>query len=236
MKKLYISIIISFSILNGGNNIIVVGEQLIYSASFNYVPAGTAELNIVGIENIMGSRAYHVRYQAKTKPVADRLFKIRDQIDTWIDVNELYTYRQIKDISEGKYSYKSDTWLNYADSIATNGSDTTKISGFVRDPYSLFYYLRSIELPIDSILTFTTFDRNKLTTFQMKVGKSESISVPAGKYNCIHIRPYNKDSNLFKNKGEMDLWFSQDDKRIPVQIIVKLKYGILTLKLQSVSY
>ena len=236
MKKFLIFIIVINSAITADDKVVLVGEQLTYTASFNYVPAGIAELNVVGVEKLMGNRAYHVRYQAKTKPVADKLFKIRDQIDTWIDVNEMFTYRQTKDISEGKYSYNSDTWFNYTDSIAVNGKDTTKLSGFVRDPYSLFYYLRSIELPVDSILTFTTYDRKKLTTFQMRVGNKERISVPAGKYDCIHVKPYNKDSTLFKNKGEMDLWFSQDDKRIPVQIIVKLKYGVLTLKLQSVSY
>ena len=105
----------------------------------------------------------------------------------------------------------------------------------MRDPYSLFYYLRSIDLPEDTVFTFTTYDRKKLTAFQMKVGQSETISVPAGRFKCFHIKPYSKNKNLLKNKGELDLWFTKDQKRLPVQIIVRLKYGVLILKLQSVS-
>lgn len=212
-----------------------MGEVLTYTASFNYIPAGTAELSVIGVEQIYGQDAFHVQYHARSGTVVDKLFRIRDKIDTWVDIDNLYTYRQVKDMSEGNYRHKSDTWMNYTDSIAISGQDTARLSGPVRDPYSLFYYLRTIDLPMDSVFTFTTYENKKLTSFQMKVGASETLEVPAGEFNCFHVRPYQKTKNLLKNKGELDLWFSTDKNRYPIQIILKLKYGTLKLKLQSIN-
>lgn len=232
LKMIIVCILLPVSSLTAQTRVLNVGEKLVYSASFNYIPAGIAELTVEGIDTLFDREALHVRYSAKSGKVVDRLFKIRDQIDTWLDLETLVTYRQIKDISEGLYTYNSDTWMNYADSIAVSGNDTTRLASHVRDPYSLFYYLRTLELPEDTIMTFTTFDRKKLTTFKMKVGKTTTLSVPAGNFECFHVKPYHKSRDLFKNKGEMDLWFSRDERRLPVQILVRLKYGSLFLKLQ----
>jgi len=223
----------SFVFIYSQPAIFIEGESFIYNASFNYIPAGRAELSIVGIDTIDANEAFHVRYTAKTGAVVDKLFRIRDQIDIWLDKKDLFTYRQVKKISEGSYRYKAETNIIYKDSIAVSGSDTTRISGLVRDPYSLFYYLRTIDLSKDSVLTFTTYDRKKLTTFQMKVGKTETLRVPAGKFKSFRVRPYHKNMALLKNKGEMDIWFSSDARRIPIQILVRLKFGTLTLKLES---
>ena len=74
------------------------GESLKYSAEFNLIPVGQAELYVSGIEQIHGKDAYHVSFSAQTKGLANQLFKIRDQIDIWMDSEKFFTHRLKKNI------------------------------------------------------------------------------------------------------------------------------------------
>ncbi|MEE9189840.1 MAG: DUF3108 domain-containing protein [Candidatus Neomarinimicrobiota bacterium] len=210
-----------------------VGEKLQYNAQFNIFPAGKATLSVIGVEEVNGAPAYHVQFSAKTGSFADRLYKVRDQIDTWLDLNNLITHRQVKSIREGDYRKQLTSNIFYTDGIAITNNDTIEISRDVRDPYSLFYYLRTIPLQVGDTFEFTAFDRNKLTDFQIKVDKKENVVVPAGTFTCLVIKPYRDGQTLFKNQGDMKIWFSDDAKKIPVKIQIKLKFGSMLLQLKS---
>ncbi|SVC20475.1 uncharacterized protein METZ01_LOCUS273329, partial [marine metagenome] len=84
------------------------GESLKYSAEFNLIPVGQAELYVSGIEQIHGKDAYHVSFSAQTKGLANQLFKIRDQIDIWMDSERFFTHRLKKNIQEGSYKKSVD--------------------------------------------------------------------------------------------------------------------------------
>ena len=104
-----------------------VGESLQYYAEFNLVRVGEAKLKISEIEKINNIDSYHVTYYAKTKGLADRLFKIRDKIDIWIDKEEFFTHQLIKDINQGNYRNKIDVKIDYKKSIATTSNKEVQI-------------------------------------------------------------------------------------------------------------
>jgi hypothetical protein len=212
-----------------------VGETLNYTAKFNFIPAGTAALKIVSLDTVNNIPSFHIQYSARTGSFADRLFKIRDRVDSWIDIEGLFVHRQVKSIRQGNYRKNSQTELFYGDSLAVVNNDSIHISEIVFDPYSLFYYLRTIPLVLKETLKMVTFDNNSFTNFQLHVDKVESITVPAGIFKCLVIKPFKDGKTLLRNEGDMTIWFSEDLRRIPVQILVKLKYGTMNLKLTSFS-
>ena len=57
-----------------------IGESLQYHAEFNRVRVGEAELKVSAIEEINTIKSYHIIYVAKTKGIADRLFKISNKL------------------------------------------------------------------------------------------------------------------------------------------------------------
>ena len=237
--KLMLSIIlilISFSTEIHGNNLpFRVGETLNYSVKFNFIPAGTAALKVVSADTVNNIPSFHIQYSARTGSLADKLFKIRDQVDSWIDEKGLFIHHQVKTIRQGNYKKNSNTKLFYADSFAIVNNDSIPISGTVFDPYSLFYYLRTIPLILGETLNMITFDNGSFTDFQLRVEKRESLSGPAGTFKCLVINPFKDGKTLLKNEGDMTIWLSDDARRIPVQILVKLKYGTMKLKLKSFS-
>ena len=94
-----------------------INERLEFSVNFNSIPVGKAELNVNSQELINNKQTYLVSFLANTEGLADRLFKIRDSIQLWIDEKEFYTHKVNKIINEGLYKKKSKITFNYDESI-----------------------------------------------------------------------------------------------------------------------
>jgi len=233
MRRLLIIMFLLIS-LNFGQHIpFNVGEKLTYTLQFNVIKMGRGYLSVEPCDSTSGIQSYHVKFQAKTRKFADRIFRVRDQIDIWMNKTNLTTLKMNKQINEGNYHKDYKTIIDYKNSIAITNKDTIEIYGDVRDPYSLLYYFRTIPLEIGQVLDFTTFDNKKLTDFQVIVDDKETVETPAGTFSCLAIKPFRAGKTLLKNEGDMKIWFSDDELRLPVQIQIKLKYGSMLLQLKK---
>ena len=235
MQRIFIIITLLVS-LNCGQKIpFKVGERLTYTLQFNVIKMGRGYLSVESNDTISGVQSYHVRFQAKTSKFADNIYRVRDKIDIWLNMSDLTTLKLLKQLNEGNYHKNYDTSIDYNNLIAITNNDTLKINGPLQDPYSLLYYFRTIPLEIGQILNFTTFDNKKLTNFQVIVDGKETVKTPAGTFPCIIIKPFREGKTLLKNDGDMKIWFSDDELRIPVQIQIKLKFGSMLLQLKTIS-
>jgi len=116
--RYFLLIITIISVSQGEELPFKIGEKLIYSVKFNIIPSGTASLEVLARDTINGKGTYHARFTARTNQTFDRLFKIRDQIDIWMDDKDLYTHQLNKSILEGNYSKNLTTSIFYNDSLA----------------------------------------------------------------------------------------------------------------------
>ena len=228
------SIFTLLAILYGQNLPFQIGEKLVYTAKFNIIPSGEASLEVIGHDSINGIGTYHARFKARTNPALDRLYKLRDQVDIWMDETDLFTHQLKKNIREGNYHKKVLTTIHYDASLAIINSDTVVITELVRDPYSLFYYLRTLPLNVGQLMEFTSFENKKSIFFKLAVTGRETVKTRAGNFNCLVVRPFRQGKTLFKNEGDMQVWFSDDERRLPIQIQIKLKFGSMHLKLKEI--
>ena len=100
------SIFTLLAILYGQNLPFQIGEKLVYTAKFNIIPSGEASLEVIDRDSINGIGTYHARFKARTNPALDRLYKLRDQVDIWMDETDLFTHQLKKNIREGNYHKK----------------------------------------------------------------------------------------------------------------------------------
>jgi hypothetical protein len=212
-----------------------IGLKLTYTLQFNIIKMGTGYLSINENDTISATPVHHITFAAKTSKFADRIYKIRDRVDVWMNQDDLTTLRVTKKIREGDYHRDYQTDIFADSSIAITNEDTIRINGPVRDPYSLIFYLRSKTLELGNIYSFTTFDGKKPTDFQVIVDGKETVTTPSGKYSCKIVRPFREGKALLKNSGEMMVWYSDGELRIPVQIQIKLNFGSMLLQLKSIS-
>ena len=233
--KYYLSFILFLTISFCQEIPFKVGELLKYSAQFQQIPVGEAELFFKGEEKLNEIDVYHVTWKAYTKGLASTVFKIQDKIDIWIDKKDFFTHRLKKDINEGSYSKKVDVKFDYAKSIATTDSKEIPIDFKARDPFSMFYYLRTIKLKENIVMNFSAYEGKKIINYNLQMTGREIIKSPIGEFKCKIIKPFRNGKNLFKNSGDMRIWISDDKQRLPVKIQIKMKVGTMTLLLKEIN-
>jgi len=236
MKIFHIIFLSIFTILPGQSAWpFQIGERLTYNVSFTGITAGHASLEVVNDTVVNNYHQLHIRFNARTTFPVSSIYTINDQVDTWLDSKYLYTKKLTKNIREGNYKNDSYTIIDYDQSIAITNGDTVIIDQFLRDSYSLFYFLRTIPLIIGETIDFTAFDGKIITPFQVITKTKETINTMAGTFPCLVVKPFREGTTLLKNKGDMMIWFSDDKIRLPIQIRIKLKYGSMLLKLKDIN-
>ena len=81
-----------------------VGEKLVYSVRYGFIRAGEASLEIAGVEEVGGHPCYHVVSLARSNSFFDRIFRVRDRVESWMDRDFLFSRRFHKSLREGSTS------------------------------------------------------------------------------------------------------------------------------------
>ena len=67
----------------------------------------------------------------------------------------------------------------------------------------------------------------------IRVLRKERIEVPAGTFNTIVVQPLITSPGLFSEKEKAEVWISDDNIRMVVQIRSHVKFGSLRLALRK---
>jgi hypothetical protein len=61
----------------------------------------------------------------------------------------------------------------------------------------------------------------------------EVVEVPAGKFECIIVEPLVKEGGLFKHEGNIIIWLTNDEVKMPVKVRTKVVIGYVEAKLNK---
>ena len=167
------------------------------------------------------------------------LFKVRDQITSIVNADDFSTVRYEKHLNE-RGRYKDDiTTIDEKRKVATrrrpnHDSDVVPVPRPVFDPLSLVFHLRDLPLQPGTVERFTVFADGKVYTLEAKVTKRESLSTPAGNFNTVTVEPKMLAGGLFREEGDLTIWYTDDARHIPVRIKSDLKVGSIVATLRGV--
>jgi hypothetical protein len=65
---------------------------------------------------------------------------------------------------------------------------------------------------------------------------TEQVEVPAGKFDALVIRPTIKAKGVFSESGRAQIWISNDENHLLLQMTSHLKFGTLSLHLRSRAF
>jgi len=235
MKKILLLFALQASLTLGESYPFKAGEFLNYEVSLNILTAGDASLEIDNNPGANGSPLYLVTFQMKTNSLWDQIFPIRDTVKSWIDTKKLTTRKLNKVIRERDYAQDLMADFDYDSGTVTTNRTSLDMKNEARDPYSFFYYLRTLPLKVGELFSFTIFDNHRFTDLMMIVHRKEIVNVAAGRFDCFVVEPYREGRALFRNKGDMKVWISDDRHRLPVMIVSKARFGSLVMKLTKHS-
>ena len=209
------------------------GERLTYDVRFGPIKAGTGAMEVRGVETVRGRPAYHTVFSVKGGVPG---FRVNDVFESWFARDDLSSLRFHKDQDEGPSERTSRYEIfperrTYDDLRDEKGELPSTDSPL--DDGSFLYYIRTVPLTVGQTYRFEQYfkpDRNPVT---LRVLRRERVTVPAGTFDAIVVQPSIKTPGIFSEGGRAEVWISDDDRRMILQLKSKLKFGSLNLFLTS---
>jgi hypothetical protein len=209
-----------------------VGEYFQFSIEWNGLNGGSSLMQIQNLHTVAGRKAYRIVTKAESNSFVSKFYKVRDRAESFVDAESLYTLRFVKHLREGGYKQDIDVRFDQPRGKAVySDGPTLDVPAHVHDVLSAFYYVRTRALPIGSTFVIPTHDNKKSYEMEVKVHRKERIEVPAGKFDCILVEPVLKSEGVFKSKGSIHVWLTDDERRIPVLVRSKVPIGSISVSL-----
>jgi hypothetical protein len=208
------------------------GEYFQFSIDWNGLNGGGSLMQVQNLTRVDGRRVWRIVTKAESNSFVSKFYKVRDRAETFVDAESLWSRRFIKHLREGSYKKDIDVKFDQESrkAVYADGHVADVPSG-VHDVLSAFYYVRTQPLPTGATLRIPTHDNKKSYEMEVKVLKRERVEVPAGKFDCVMVEPILKSEGVFKSKGSIYVWLSDDDRRIPVLVKSKVPVGSIAVSL-----
>ena len=90
-------------------------------------------------------------------------------------------------------------------------------------------------LRIGDIVSMVNHDNKKVYDLEIHVYMREEIDTAAGTFRCLRIEPLLKGEGIFKQKGRLLVWVTDDEYKIPVQMTSEVAVGHITTELEKIE-
>lgn len=211
----------------------VVGERLSYDVHFGPIKVGTGSMEVRGIDTVRGRPAYHTTFRI-TGGIP--LYSVDDVFESWFATDDLASLRFVQDQNEGskerEHRYEIFPERRTYDDLTDEKPEQPSVADPLDDG-SFVYFVRTVPLEVGKTYEFQRYfkpDRNPVT---IRVLRRERVKVPAGTFDAVVIQPVIKTKGVFSEDGHAELWISDDERRMILQMESRLSFGSLDLYLTS---
>lgn len=213
-----------------------IGEQLEYTAKFGFLNIGKMTLEITDTITCQNRKCYRLCSQLNSNKSLGFLFSLNDTIEVYATQDSLLPLFYEERINEGNYQNYSKLFFNQ-DSLFVVYNDTLRLEILenTRDLLSFWYYLRTIPLLEGDTINLNIHKSKENHKIGCLVGQKEVIKTGLGKFTAIRVVPKTEGKGIFGKKGGMEIWYTDDEKKYPVQIKTRMKFGSIIFKLKGVK-
>lgn len=211
-----------------------VGERLTYNVSFSTFPAAAhIELLVAERGTYFNRDGVQLRAHVETTGVVNAaLFSINNEYTTYVDPVSGQPFRSQQLVREG--GRVEDTSSEYNQPLGASAIPAKVRTGEfpgMYDVLSAVYRLRAMPLTGDAVYYFTVRTDRKQYEAELKVTGSELVKTNVGSFNSIVTRLKFKDSEI--NKYQLRVYFSDDERHVPVLVTARHPAGEIRAELAS---
>ena len=222
-----------------------LGEKQVYDITYFGVAAGEFSLEVLPRKVMNDREVYHIKGFATSSSIFSLFYRLNDMVETFIDFDGIFSHRfhivldetvQTRDSLELFDSQKKQTFYwnrwNHKDRGYTDTKEYAPIESFSQDTLSSLYYLRTVPLPQDAVISVPVVSEAKPFEAIMTVIRREMMDTPMGRVSTVVIKPEMKFQGILKKQGDSFIWLTDDDRRFVVRIEAKVKVGTVVAALK----
>ena len=215
------------------------GERLEYVLKWAGIAAGDSVMEIVEGDVVDGVSLYRVISTATSRSLVDVFYKVRNRYETHIHPVDGFSRKYLFNMREGGKRKKRVLILDQDRHIVTRivrkndqtQSKVYEIPEGTQDNLSALYALRNEALQVGDSVTYRVFESRKNWELIIDVIAAEEIKVKAGRFRTVVVHPKLKFEGIFRRKGELHVYMTDDRWHIPVLMKSKVKIGSIDAEL-----
>ena len=210
------------------------GERAEYQVRLGGVSVGSGSMEILGLEELRGHMTYHARLRVSG---GLPLMRVDDRFESWIDVDGLFSRRFRQ--NQRELSFRRNRTYEFYPEQGTYERVNTDDKGELPhneplDDVSFLYFARTLPLEVGDRYLLDRYFKADGNPVVLEVLRRETIKVPAGTFNTVVVRPIIKTDGLFGEGGEAEVYFTDDARRLLVQMRSKVPLvGSLSLHMTA---
>jgi hypothetical protein len=214
-------------------------QTLNYAVDWRVFPAGVASFHVEADGNVE-----HVSVTADTMGAVNLLFRVADKFKSSFNRTTGCSEEFSKQIVEGRRQVNSTQQFDYASKKAVF-AEKNLVSGIskqvekpipacVTDSLSAIFYAASQPMEVGKSFEFPLADSTRTVKVTMRVEGHDSVTTPAGTFQTVRVEP-TADAGVVKSRGNIWIWYTDDNRHIPVQMRARLFWGTITFRLTSIE-
>jgi hypothetical protein len=212
-------------------------QTLTYAVDWRVFPAGTATFHL----EQMGT-TQHVVATGESIGAVNLLFRVNDRFESYFSRTTGCSVSFAKQLQEGRR--RVTTMLRFLPGkqvldeknlvTGTSKQQQSPIPPCVTDLMSAIFYGGSQPLQPGSSFHMPVADAMRVVDVTMKAEVREKVVTTAGTFQTIRVQPV-ADAGVVKNRGNIWIWYTDDDRHMPVQMRARLFWGTITMRLVSAA-
>jgi len=218
------------------------GETLTYDISWSRaISAGTATMEVKAEKLPDGRDGLKFVVTGRSVGLLDKVYPVNDSVESLFDpqTRESLSYRLRE--SYGGKKRRRDMAFDRTQNVVVSklnddAAETFTVPEHVQDGLSMLYYLRTTEsFIVGKIFTIDVHDSKKNWSIEIHTLGREKLQTPMGEFSTIKVKTYPKYEGAFINKGEVFIWLTDDNRRIPLLMKSKLSFGSFVFSLTGMT-
>jgi hypothetical protein len=220
------------------------GEHMSYKLSLQGIDLATYDFSFGDITDTLGKKAIVVQSHAKAVGLVKMVANIDDVFTSWIDVatgrslqwhtDEFSSHTNDKERTDAKLTQRTgdSVLIEFHMNDDPPKPEPQKVSfADVWDYNAFLIALRAWEAPKGTKITTEVLRSRYLWHVEMTVGEKSKLATELGELPALRFdgRTYKLERDGSRDKGSEErlfsIWISDDDGRVPLQIVAKTDYG-----------
>jgi len=217
------------------------GERLQYFISWSKIlKAGVATMEVKRETTPQGRDVYRITSFARSAGIVSAFYRVRDVVQSVMDVKELCSLSYTVDQVHGKRKKKRKMLFDHEHKTVTvtenSRKNTYEIPVRAQDPLSSLYYARTRDdLAAGNNIIVDIHEKDKTWSVEIQYIGKDTVTTSAGEFKTFKVKTYPKYEGVFQHKGEIDIWLTDDYRRIPVLMKSKVALGSIVVTLEEMK-
>ena len=215
-----------------------VGEQLTFDISWLNITAGTAVMAVTGA-GVDGDRPLvKLVTTAQSRPAITKFFPVDNRVESLLDpatlLPEHLTFKRREGKKKEDIEYAFQQKEGKVTVLKGGMTEILDMPPGTQDVISCLYYARSaLSFQPGASLTMNVYHDKKNRKLDVRVEEIETISGPWGTVETARLLVVMPFQGLFLNQGNIRVWLTNDERRIPVRMKAKVVIGSIVADLIS---